>query len=453
MTMGGIGSDEWGSFPWGGSDSTDVVLAEAPTLSESLEVILKFKVSFAQSVSLTEVDVTFSHALDLTYGPQFLTTNFTISPPLPVSAVQVVSPKKIRLTADYQAPIPYTLSMGVGRSQGSDLLDPDFDTVVFAGSTIAPVFQPQAQRARVVTVLFSQPVLNNAGLTDPINYRLTDLQGNSVVVTSVTVSPVSPIRTVTLTLASDMTPWSYYAIGLGVGVLTTTSIPFLGTRTFQWMDSSFAGPIRVGANKFSGEISGGLHGNPLGQVFFSPSLENAISGSSIQVESVQVCTRAEDTYMMPDLPDPNVFMLDSAPLDNPGFVLFAPAWQLGLVQMALASVNAELIAPPQDALMDVRLEEPIDITRGGFLDDPRWVLFNGVGTPFTLYSLGATPDSGPATYTIQPSDMVDVADQLTTIGSYVRTISDDVAASDSISREEGRTLSDSVAVTDDTTTV
>ncbi len=449
--MSGFGSDKWGSYPWGEDDDTrDVEIAESPSFSESLLVSLQLKVLYAEAVSLTEVDVFFSHGLDPSYTAQFLTTNFSFTPALTVSAVQVLSPKRLRLTTDYQSPVQtYLLEVGVGRSLGSDPLDPSFDTATVAGMAITPSFSPQAQAIRTVTVTFSQPALNNSGLTNPANYSLTDLEGNAVSVLAVVPGPVVPIRVVTLTLGADLEPWAYYALSLALGVQTTTAIPFQDTRTFQWMDNAYAGPIQVAATGFSGEISGGLHGNPLGQVFFSPALENGISGSSIQVESVEVCTRAEDSYSMPDLPDPNVFMLESAPLDNPGFVLFAPAWQLGLVNLALAMVNADSLPTPQDALMDVRLVEPIDITRGGFLDDARWALFDGIGAPFMLYSdISPSPDPGPASFTIQPSDMVDVTDQISTLGSFVRTTTDAVTASDSISREEGRTVSDSVTVTD-----
>jgi hypothetical protein len=150
---------------------------------------------------------------------------------------------------------------------------------------------------------------------------------------------------------------------------------------------------------FTGEVSGGLLGQPAGQVFFSPALENSAANSVIQIDSVQVCTRAYDQYEFPELPDPTpiyTFGPSSTGATIGSGVLWAPAWRLGLVEMDLSDAQEDTVATAVSGPCDITLEEPIDITAGGFLNDSRWRIFPGApDTDFTIINNLAPVGPGP----------------------------------------------------------
>jgi hypothetical protein len=105
---------------------------------------------------------------------------------------------------------------------------------------------------------------------------------------------------------------------------------------FQWVQP--VQNVTIPISEFSGEVQGGLFGDPEGLVFFSPALNYPAASSVIQVEDVSVCTTAYDQYTFPpQTPDPNPFFVwsPSGPqttLGEHGIVLFGGFPSMGEVQ-------------------------------------------------------------------------------------------------------------------------
>jgi hypothetical protein len=152
-----------------------------------------------------------------------------------------------------------------------------------------------------------------------------------------------------------------------------------------------AGPLNVRPNSipiedFSGEASGGLLGQPLGQVFFSPAFDVATADSIIQVDEVSVCTQAYDVYTIPSLPDPNPLSIYSPgqPYSTTlnADVLWATAERLGLARFNLVDNQTETMPSPTDGPADATLQETFDQSKVALLNVEDWVLYDGVGTSF-----------------------------------------------------------------------
>jgi hypothetical protein len=152
-------------------------------------------------------------------------------------------------------------------------------------------------------------------------------------------------------------------------------------------------------SRFSGEVSGGLLGQPLGQIYFSPALETAIANSSVEVDEVSLCTRAWDQYTFPELPDPPILYTFSVGETSViGNVLWAPAERLGLAQVILHDLRQETMPAAVDGPADATLVETIDITRASFLNDERWKLYDGGGATVFSTADNLTPiGPGPTT--------------------------------------------------------
>jgi len=136
-----------------------------------------------------------------------------------------------------------------------------------------------------------------------------------------------------------------------------------------------------------------LLGRPLGQVFFSPNLDSALpvspASSTIQVDSVSVCTRAYDVYEIPEIPDPQPLMTygatlpyNSSVLNNPDDVVWATADRLGLAHVNLTDRPEDTWGGATDGPADATLQETFDQSRVALLNVDDWVLYDGVGTPF-----------------------------------------------------------------------
>lgn len=250
-----------------------------------------------------------------------------------------------------------------------------------------PTFVSAAQAVRKVQVVFSEAMTIDAEYTNAANYTVTKTDG-----TSVAVSTVTPIdnQHVELTLGADLVLEARYALQIGSNV-TTAGAQSLSPDTFvfQFFRNK---PIRLGFEHFTGEVTSGLLGTPAGQVFFSPALEVDTANSSIQIDSVSVCTRAFDVYEIPEIPDPPYLYTYPSPdavatssLLNMAS-LFASAARMGLARTDLVDAQTDTYTAPTDGPADATLVETIDITTGGFLNDDRWRTYPGTGASLGTFT-------------------------------------------------------------------
>jgi hypothetical protein len=387
----GWGGNFWAKGTWGLGIQLPIELNETVTLSESLNVWLPLRVSSAVALSAYLVEVEFSQNLDYGYAPVLTPSNYVI-PGLTVSNVIIVSTSnKVRLITSEQAATIYALTVNNAHSYAGDPLGPSYHTVNFAGFPVRPSFFAAAQSATKVELVFSTTMLQNAAFTDATSYQISDLNGNTVVVTSATASGPSPVQRVTLKLGASLTPGGHYvATILSSSVQTLAGLSIYPVDdVFQWADMLAplnVGPISIPIEDFSGEASGGLLGQPLGQVFFSPAFDVATADSIIQVDEVSVCTQAYDVYTIPSLPDPNPLSIYSPgqPYSTTlnADVLWATAERLGLARFNLVDNQTETMPSPTDGPADATLQETFDQSKVALLNVEDWVLYDGVGTSF-----------------------------------------------------------------------
>jgi hypothetical protein len=254
---------------------------------------------------------------------------------------------------------------------------------------------------------FSTSVTEDAELTDASNYEIRDLQGNPVAVSSVTTQGPSPISRVTLALGASLDAQKYYVAEVDPSVKTSTGLSMSpATDIFQWQPMQNpinVGPLVIPLDNFSGEVSGGLLGQPAGLVFFSPALDVSVTDSTIQVDEVSLCTRAYDVYEFPEPVDPPTLFTFSAigpgatAVIGPTTALWSSAERQGIARVNLTDNQEETMPVATDGPADATLVEPIDITRAGFLNDDRWVLYDGVGTSFITADNLTPIGPGPTT--------------------------------------------------------
>lgn len=400
--MAGWGGNKWGTGSWGSSikglESFDEAPTENVTLTEGLDVLVPYKVSSASSLLSFLVRVDFSAALDLGYPPNFDAANYSI-PGLTVLSVAphpTLSASALLLTTE-QVTTTYTVIVdGAIQSSGGDPLDPAFRTATFLGSAIPPSFQTQAQSRTKIRLTFAAAMEIDSAFEDPGNYVVAKLDGTPVAVSSVTAVPGSDLLG-EMILAEDLDPLGYYTVTINSNVTTTggqTLSPNISL--FQW-EEHIPSPIVVEFGSFSGEVSGGLLGDPDGQVFFSPAYDIAVAESVLEVDQVDVCTRAYDVYQIPSLPDPPVLYTYPAPstaaaghtIGATGAVIFAPPHRLGLADVVLYDLQEDTVAAPADGPCDATLVETIDITSGGFTNDVRWETFPAATASIGVFTTAA----------------------------------------------------------------
>lgn len=456
----GWGGSPWGGGPWGGSYEAGgpVVASETVTLTEGLTVSLPLLFVAVAPLSPFVVEVTFSHDLDPGFAANFNPINYSIAPFLNIlSLVPGPTPNVIRLNTAEQGDVLYTLTVATGRSTGTDLLNPPNQSLPFAGFFITPRFQAAAQAFRKVQIVFSATMQVNGAFTNPNNYAVRDLNGNVIPVTAVAAVGNAPITRAELTLGADLVKGGYYIAQVDAAVQTTGGLSMNpAIDVFRWnvMEAPITtGPITIPIRDFSGEVSGGLLGQPAGQVFFSPALDVAAPNSIIQVEDVSLCTRAFDAYEFPNPPDPTPFFTHGGGpvslLGAPGVVLWAPADRLGQARVELGDMRADTLPTPIDGLTEMTLFEPIDTSRGGFLNDARWHLYDGSPTTFSTYDNLTPAGPGGAEYLRAPYDLVDASDVATTAMEIQLFLGDSVSVTDSVGLVRYVEVSDTLSVTDD----
>lgn len=417
--MTGFGGIGWGQGPWGGNEFIrplqEVDLEDSVALSDEAAYSTALRVSGASALSVFSVVVRFSSLIDGTFPPLSDPANYSI-PGLTVTGVLLGSDTVTLSTVPAQSNQVYTVTVAQGRSLNGDLLGSE-DSANFLGFVLIPTFLAGAISATQVDLIFSTEMTADAAFTAPSSYTIHGGPGGSTVsIVSVTISGGLPVRRVSLRLDTPLDSMEPYA-----AVVSSAVTSILGqvvspdTALFKWADMSRPTqgvPLEIPIQDFSGEVSGGLLGNPQGQVFFSPAYEPVGATSTIELESVSVCTRAFDEYHLPDPPDPPILYTFGSSLPSTlgaGFVLWAPAHRLGLAKTHLANrvleevlpkvydvSTGQLESPIGDSPAVASLREPIDITRASFLNDSRWRTFPGTGaTVFTTADNLAPIGPGP----------------------------------------------------------
>ena len=343
-----------------------------------------FGVASAVAYTNTTAQVRFSEVIDLSDADFLNPANYTLSPPLAVYAVIIESADSVILATAPQQLIEYTVTVTAGRSYTHIPLDSRYNTATFIGLPQLPTYFPCGTSSTRVRCVFNTEMQVGPATTVG-NYTVADLNGNPLSIVNVTAEqPGNPISVVLTLAAPGMMTTGWYQTLLSDNIKSALGYnldPLV--HTFQWVT-----PIQtttVDIRDFSGEVQGGPFGNPAGLVYFSPSLNVAASNSIIQVEEVDVCSTAYDTYSFPQPIDPSPFYVWSptAPqtmLGQAGIVLFG-----GFPKLCDASFDLELVGENFSDLMPEANDGSCSILmRAGFapgyvalLNIPTWALFDG----------------------------------------------------------------------------
>jgi len=267
---------------------------------------------------------------------------------------------------------------------------------------MANTFTTKAQSNRKVLVIYSTPMAIGPATT-AANYTLTRIDGTAVAVTSATLIGDGSDQYFELALGADLNPGGHQ-VKLSGAVQTQSAQPVSpDTSVFVWEPHHVT--MSQGFQSFT-TPSGAVGILPEGSgVFFSPAFGLAVTGSTLKVDQVDVCTYAYDSYEIPSIPDPPV--LFSFPAPNSPYVsaihgvgvTMADPYRLGLADLQLSDLRAETFAAYDDGPCDALLEEPIDITLASFHSDLRWGTYPATGfSNGPIHTIGLAPlTPGPST--------------------------------------------------------
>jgi len=385
--FGPYGSGEYGSGPYGGAYSP-------------------YGLGSATSLSATLLRVRYTDLFDTTFPALASVGNYSIFPTLVVHSVVVESAQTVLLVTDPQAEIVYTLTIDDARGLSGQPLAPTLDSVTFTGTPLSPTFFAVATRKTRVRAVFSENMLQNAALTDPVHYALTDLSNTPVSILSVEVEQ-SPVRSVVLTLGADLRDERHYKLTTLSGILTVSGKSlFPDTFVFQWIENLLR--VAIPLERFSGEVQNGLYGIHGGLVFFSPALVTAAANSIIDVDEVGVCTKAYDEYHFPAAIDPPVLFTHGAGIvptpnvttTNSTAVLWAKFPRLMEATLELHNYLSDAVPKPVEDSCVIAMAEPWDPDYVSLLNNVAWKIFDNAGTPpryfITANNLAPIPP-GPST--------------------------------------------------------
>lgn len=407
MSGGGYGSGPWGSGPWGSApfesaEAGSVDVADSVSVADALDIDFPLRVESAIALTPFLVRIQFSAPLDPGYAPNFQVPSYSIAG----LTISVVFPgptsDTVLLTTSEQGPIVYTVVVSDAQSAAGDPIGVD-NSANFAGFPVIPTFFATAQSRTKVQLTFSTAMFQNVEYTDPTSYTVTDMNGATVPIVSATAVGPSPNSRLALVLGAELDPLGYYVVNIISPAVVTVTLLNLDPPydLFQWKESPrpiTAAEIRIKIADFTGEVSGGLLGQPLGQIFFSPSLEASAPNSSIQIDDISLCTRAYDVYTPPGLPDPSPLYTFSTggPSGTLGqSVLWAGFDRLLGAQINLSDHPEETLGPYTDGPATAILEEPLDQDYISLLNNSFWTLFDGIGTPFITANNLAPIPPGP----------------------------------------------------------
>jgi len=373
---------------------------------------VSFRVSGAVAGTVSTVVVSFSDPIDITYPGYINPANYTI-PGLFVTGASIDGPFSVLLSTSIQSPISYTVEVTQARNVYGDYLDPLYRTATFVGIPFAPNFLPVGVQKSRIRLVFSEAVLANAAVFDPLSYVVTDIHGAVIRVLSVRSEQgaADPLA-VALTIDTDMVAAEWYVITCASGIVAASSglslVP--ATQKMQWVEPTLNSSIAIA--KFSGEVQGGLLTDHAGLVYFSPALDLAVPGSIIQIDSVEVCTKAFDEYVLPTPPDPPaLYTFDGsvarAGVLNSGTVLWGEFPRLTEAQVNLAITRVEPMPLPVDGRCTATFTEQWDPSYVALLNVPAWALYDGLTalTPPTFIcanNLGPIPPGATTTIVLQP---------------------------------------------------
>ena len=374
-----------------------------------------FGVLEARSIGQKLVQVVFNDLLDMASPYPVSPSSYTLDPPCAVHAVSFETAGSVRLTTDFLSAAVYTVTVVGPTTYTGRPMDDALRTATFVGFPIAKSYQPVAVSYRKVRLLFQDPMIVNAALTDPASYRIRTHTGVNLPITRVTAEgpPTAPMA-VALDLGADL-------IQRGVHTSTILSAfvqsqggipPQPSGQDFHWVAPTLhtSVPIRI----FTGELRGGLLGQHNGLVFFSPAYNNPAPNSAIQVDSVTVSTRAYDVYKVPSQSDAGVLYtfkpgMDSGKIASKTRGTFASFDKLGGAKFEFHDLHKDQAPAPLDGTCIATLTETLDGTRTPRLNvmgyhaaaphlRPVWPLFDGVSaTPFTTAANLTPIPPGPTT--------------------------------------------------------
>jgi hypothetical protein len=238
----------------------------------------------------------------------------------------------------------------------------------------------------------------DANLTDPTNYTLKGIQGGVIGIDTVTEEQSTNVLSLVLTTTAPLHTTDWYAVRVSSDVKTISGLSIEpNTQVFQWIQA----PLRaeIGLDKFTGEVRGGLFGTPEGLVFFSPALDVPAANSVIQIDEVDVCTRAFDVYTPPEIPDPPVLFTYRAGVSPPviggGCVLWAPLPRLSEARLDLALKPSDVVRHAEDGPAAFTFREPWDHAYVSLLNNPAWSLYDGTLRTGPAYTFKTASNLAP----------------------------------------------------------
>ena len=383
--IGPYGSGEYGSGPYGSA-------------------FPPYGIESATALTPTLVRVRYTALFDAAFLPLASAANYSIFPALTVNAVILESAQTVLLITSPQTQVVYTVTISEAKGYFGQPLDPDLDEANFLGVPASPTFFAVATRRNRVRAVFTEEMLQNSFLTDPTQYVLTDLDNNPIPILQVLAEQASNVRSTVLILGTDLTDERHYRLTtLGTILTATFKLLVPDTSVFQFVDNLLTTSIPV--EQFSGEVQNGLYGIHGGLVFFSPALVTSAANSIIQVEQVDVCTRAYDEYHFPQPLDPPVlYTFGGGLVPVPVTTLNAPAvlWarfpQLVDATFELRDMHEDTLPIPLDGSCEVTLTEPWDPAYVALLNNTNWKLFDNMGNPpqyfITAANLAPIPPGG-----------------------------------------------------------
>jgi len=377
-----------------------------------------FGVAGATAYSPHFVQVRFTDILDFTFLPLTDPTNYSISPTLAVHTVIVESADSVILGTDAQSAVLYTVTVTAAKSFFGTPMVPPHNTATFTGlASISGGYFAVGTTPTRVRCIFSTQMQLNAALTDPTNYTVTDLNGNVLSVLSAQPEQSGNPFSVVLTLGTPMQTTSWYQTILSPSLVDIHgNAPKPSAVDFQWVLP--AQNISVPISEFSGEVTGGPFGDHNGLVYFSPSLNVAASNSTIQVEEVDVCTKAYDEYHPPVALDPAPFYVWSpigpqTTLGEQGIVLFG-----GFPFLSEAKFEVEFTGTHVNDLMPEAFDGSCSVvlkasfaptTLISLLNDTAWSLFAGNDVRYANIPAAVAMSSDSYAFADTPPNLTDAA--------------------------------------------
>lgn len=395
MAFGEYGDDGYGSGLYGGG-------------------FPPFGIESVTPVTPTLVRVRFTALINDTFPALLNSLNYSIFPALNVYSVILESAQSVLLITDAQDPVIYTLTISEAEGYFGQPLDPTLDQANFTGLTALPYFFAVATRNNRVRVVFSEPMQSNAALTDTAQYQVTDLSGNAISVASVEAEQSTDVRSTVLILNDNLVDEHMYRVSLLGGIISVadSAAPSPDTDILQWNENKLESQIPW--ERFSGEVQNGLYGIHGGLVFFSPALVTAAADSVIEVDSVDVCTKAYDVYSPPEPIDPPALYTysptaeytSSTSLLNSTTVLWAEFPRLITARVEVSDLREDTVTPPVDGPADATLTEIWDPDYVSLLNNTNWKLFDNAGEPPVYFktadNLAPIPAGSTTVINLQP---------------------------------------------------